>query len=701
MQSSSKARRKKPTKLRKSQGEEELRAMILATSNNNTESRQDKPPLPPLPTSYNKQLHQQLNFNNDKTYEKNLMSNKQHLNRQNNQIYSSNELEHQNRLLYQRQLSKSVGDNIQQQSKPKFNTLDSKNRLLRPLSAGDLLGKTYEELILLLIQLKRNQSQLKHQIEKLNLQMESEDKLSIIEPHKIAEHKLKYEQIKDQLIETQKQYENQFPLIDLIDNMVKFNSNSRSNLTNNAIYGYTQNNHPNSNFNNAVNLNSLSSNNVYLNSTTANNDKDNSIYLTTNENSTKAISTPYLNQIGQTTVKQHQKKRINDESDYTGNESDTNNIESTFTNRSSCTGLQLSSKLSEKQSLSINRDQSLSNRNLEIPSTSSIKKHHLNKAKNSQKSSSNTNSLIKNKTNDQLSSQATSSNTLSSVIASVKQLHNNTATNNKNSIPNIKINNKQQIATTVSINQSSTTKSMKEQQLILEEEQQILEAELERVRNFLSNSQLNVQDRLNDDLSIITTTENHFQAELENIDQEIKNLNAKKVKLIQSLKRKEEDKKSNLTQKELEDGTDLFTDDDAILSTVNDSIDLERVLDDSNLSLCTDVDDLELSKHENEFMQSLKAEHEQNLKQQEEERKKLEELKKLEENERNQLEQSINEDDDTTETTTIYKTFRLAKRKYENSKQLNKQLSIDELNKLKVRKIENILNNLMTNFISI
>lgn len=653
--------RKKTTKIRKSQEEDDLRGLVLPPPQKpNDDSRhyatdEIKPPLPPLPVEYG---YKKLNY--EKIYDKNSgFMTKYHLNSQNKnlqQIYPSNEtnLEHQNRLIYQRQLSKSVGDNLQQQqAKPKFSTLDNKNRSLRQcLSAGDLLGKTHEELILLLIQLKRNQSQLKHTIEKLNLQMESEDKLSMIEPHKIAEHKLKYEQVKEQLVETQKQYDSQFPLIDLIDNMVKVNTSSRSNL-NNPIYGYC-----NQITNNG--LNSLSSNNVHLSST--------------NE-VPKATSTTYLNHLDD--KNEHPNNKIsnhnNDESDYAG-ESDTNNMESSYTNRSSCTtGIQLNTE-NHQQDLTTTRDQASSHRNLEVLSVSSSqhkKKHH-----NSQQSKTSA---------EQTSSQATTS-TLSSVIASAKQMHSNM---------NSQINQKQS-----SINQTVKSKNViAEKEMELMKEQQILlEAELERVRSLLLNSQLNVQQsNLNDDLSIATTTENHFQAELDNIDQEINNLNAKKEKLIQSLKRKDNHKKSNkdklrsedqflnVRMKEIEDGTDLFTDDDAIFSTVN-SMDFERVLDDG-LSLCTDVDDLELSKHENEYVQSLKAEYEQNLKQ-EEERKKLE-LEKLQEQERKQLEQikstTTNEDDETTTETTIYKTLRLVKRKYESSK-LNKQLTFDSGDLLRIDK---------------
>lgn len=658
------------TKLRKSKDEDLRSGLILPppTASESSSSRHyaseetQKPPLPPLPTGY-----KQMNYEKSAA---NLAMAKRHLNQQQNKhqppsqhppIYSANEtsLEHQNRLLYQRQLSKSVGDNLQQQSKPKFSTLDGKSRLLRPLSSGDLLGKTDEELILLLIQLKRNQSQLKHTIEKLTLQMQSEDKMSMIEPHKVAEHKLKYEQVKEQLIEAQKQYENQFPLIDLIDNMVKFNSSSRSNL-NNPIYGYNVGALAGHGGLTSNTVNSLSTNNVYASST---NGKD--------SGAARNSSTSYLNRLSEPTDDRPKRASMNDESDYA--ESDANN--GTYTNRSSTACAQ---QLSEtNQDLTV-RDQSISNRNaLEIPSASHKKPHHAKAGQ--QAGNSKTNSK---QASEPTSSQATTTNTLSSVIASVKQMHSNA---------NLQVNQQKSInqaAAAGGLSKSRTVLAEEEMQR-MKEQQMLLEAELERVRTLLLNSQLNVPQANLDDLSIATTTENHFQAELEYIDNEINNLNAKKEKLIQSLKRKEHAGSQRagycnaVGSKDLEDGTDLFTDDDAIFSTAN-SIDFERVLDDG-LSLCTDVDDLELSKHENEYVQTLQAEHEQNLKQQEEERRKLERQQHQVANERKRQESeqckstsssNNNDDDEGTTETTIYKTLRLVKRKYESSK-LNKQLTFD------------------------
>lgn len=92
------------------------------------------------------------------------------------------------------------------------------------VSTGDLLGKSHEELVLLLIQLRRTQSQIAKNCDQLRLQMESEEKMIEIEPHKRDEHKLKFRELRDRLAEFEKQYDMQFPLINTVDNMVKTNN---------------------------------------------------------------------------------------------------------------------------------------------------------------------------------------------------------------------------------------------------------------------------------------------------------------------------------------------------------------------------------------------------------------------------------------------------------------------------------------------
>ncbi|XP_053204281.1 uncharacterized protein LOC128388848 isoform X2 [Panonychus citri] len=115
----------------------------------------------------------------------------------------------------QRKLSRSVGTGLQ-------NEQDIYNSKIFS-SAGELLGKTHEELVLLLIQLRRNQSHLASTCDSLRLQMESEEKMMEIEPQRREEHKSRYKELRESLLEAERQYESQFPVIDMVDNMVKLN----------------------------------------------------------------------------------------------------------------------------------------------------------------------------------------------------------------------------------------------------------------------------------------------------------------------------------------------------------------------------------------------------------------------------------------------------------------------------------------------
>ncbi|CAG2163880.1 unnamed protein product [Oppiella nova] len=119
---------------------------------------------------------------------------------------------------------------------PKPNLISSKPMHVKPkslrdhkssrlcVSTGDLLGKSHEELVLLLIQLRRTQSQFAKNCDQLRLQMESEEKMIEIEPHRREEHKLKFRDLRERLVEYEKQYEMQFSLINAVDNMVKMHN---------------------------------------------------------------------------------------------------------------------------------------------------------------------------------------------------------------------------------------------------------------------------------------------------------------------------------------------------------------------------------------------------------------------------------------------------------------------------------------------
>ena len=97
------------------------------------------------------------------------------------------------------------------------------------VSTGDVMGKSHCLFVLLLIQLRRTQSQLAKTCDQLRLQMESEENFIEIEPHKRDEHKAKYRQLRDRLAEYEKQYHMQFPMINTVDNMVKLNPQAAEN----------------------------------------------------------------------------------------------------------------------------------------------------------------------------------------------------------------------------------------------------------------------------------------------------------------------------------------------------------------------------------------------------------------------------------------------------------------------------------------
>ncbi|KAL1493065.1 hypothetical protein ABEB36_011202 [Hypothenemus hampei] len=106
------------------------------------------------------------------------------------------------------------------------------------VSAGELLGRTHEELVLLLIQLRRQQAQTfqaiescYNEIDALQLHLRNLDQL------KRLENLQKLERIKQNLLELEKQYEKRKPLVNLVDNMVKLgtlyrNPNERSEVAN-------------------------------------------------------------------------------------------------------------------------------------------------------------------------------------------------------------------------------------------------------------------------------------------------------------------------------------------------------------------------------------------------------------------------------------------------------------------------------------
>ncbi|KPJ10751.1 hypothetical protein RR48_07757 [Papilio machaon] len=92
-------------------------------------------------------------------------------------------------------------------------------------TAGELLGRTHEELVLLLIQLRRRHTATHRSIEQCCAQISSiEDCLSSLKALEREESLQRLEQLKKQLMDLEYQYEKSKPLVQLVDNMVKLGS---------------------------------------------------------------------------------------------------------------------------------------------------------------------------------------------------------------------------------------------------------------------------------------------------------------------------------------------------------------------------------------------------------------------------------------------------------------------------------------------
>ncbi|XP_069361835.1 uncharacterized protein kmr isoform X5 [Maniola hyperantus] len=92
-------------------------------------------------------------------------------------------------------------------------------------TAGELLGRSHEELVLLLIQLRRRHAATHRSIEQCCIQISSiEDCLSSLKAMEREESLQRLEQLKTQLMELENHYEKSKPLVQLVDNMVKLGS---------------------------------------------------------------------------------------------------------------------------------------------------------------------------------------------------------------------------------------------------------------------------------------------------------------------------------------------------------------------------------------------------------------------------------------------------------------------------------------------
>ncbi|XP_073994467.1 uncharacterized protein isoform X3 [Rhodnius prolixus] len=93
------------------------------------------------------------------------------------------------------------------------------------LSAGELLGRTHEELVLLLIQLRRQRARICKSMEGCHREIEAQQSwLSNVDNTTRVEHLERLEQLKSHLTELERQYEKGKPLVNLVDNMVKLGS---------------------------------------------------------------------------------------------------------------------------------------------------------------------------------------------------------------------------------------------------------------------------------------------------------------------------------------------------------------------------------------------------------------------------------------------------------------------------------------------
>ncbi|XP_055904217.1 uncharacterized protein LOC129940018 isoform X4 [Eupeodes corollae] len=106
------------------------------------------------------------------------------------------------------------------------------------VSAGDLLSRTHEELVLLLIQLRRQNSNTARAIEQCCTDIhEIQNRIRTAEGLTRAESIQRLDYLKQHLLDLERQYEKSKPLVNLVDNMVKLGSLYRSNDTTGRLNG--------------------------------------------------------------------------------------------------------------------------------------------------------------------------------------------------------------------------------------------------------------------------------------------------------------------------------------------------------------------------------------------------------------------------------------------------------------------------------
>ncbi|XP_076626292.1 uncharacterized protein LOC143344276 isoform X2 [Colletes latitarsis] len=107
------------------------------------------------------------------------------------------------------------------------------------VSAGELLGRTHEELVLLLIQLRRQNATIYKAMETCHMEIEAQARLAELDTPRRLENLQKLEELKKHLMDLEKQYEKGKPLVNLVDNMVKLGSLYNRNTANgtNSVSG--------------------------------------------------------------------------------------------------------------------------------------------------------------------------------------------------------------------------------------------------------------------------------------------------------------------------------------------------------------------------------------------------------------------------------------------------------------------------------
>ena len=109
------------------------------------------------------------------------------------------------------------------------------------VSAAEYMGKSNEELILMLIQLRRKQSQLEKTMEQLRMQMDSEEKMMEIEPYRKDDYQLRFNELNRKWKEINREYQLQLPIIQTIDHMIKMKSKTMLNELNKKKAASTSN----------------------------------------------------------------------------------------------------------------------------------------------------------------------------------------------------------------------------------------------------------------------------------------------------------------------------------------------------------------------------------------------------------------------------------------------------------------------------